>query len=151
MIATDSTITPDADWGVCAMNAGWNSKTEVILLVDDESGMRASCRKILAAEGYDVIEADNGFEALILAAERHGHVDLLLTGAALPGISGTRLARAFEILWPAVPVLYLMDEGAQASTQIQPGAAIVAKRLLALQLKSRVDGLLEATKHSTIH
>ena len=133
------------------MNVAWNSKTEVILLVDDESGMRASCRKILAADGYDVIEADNGFEALILAAERHGHVDLLLTGAALPGISGARLAHAFELLWPTVPVLYLMDERAQTTTQIQPGAPMVAKRLLAIQLKSRVDGVLEASKHSTIH
>ncbi|MBI2680341.1 MAG: response regulator [Candidatus Solibacter usitatus] len=133
------------------MNVAWNSRSEVILLVDDESGMRASCRKILAAEGYDVIEADNGFEALILAAERHGHVDLLLTGAALPGISGARLAHAFEILWPTVPVLYLMDEGAQPTTQIRPGAPIVAKRFLGLQLKSRVDDVLEASKHSTIH
>ena len=133
------------------MNLAWNSKTEVILLVDDESGMRASCRQILAAEGYTVLEADNGFEALILAAERRGDVDLLLTGAALPGISGVRLARAFEVLWPAVPVLYLMDEGQQSATQIHPGAAVVAKRLLALQLKSRVDDVLEASKHSTVH
>jgi DNA-binding NtrC family response regulator len=133
------------------MNVGWNGKTEVILLVDDESGMRASCRKILAAEGYDVIEADNGFDALLLAAERHGNVDLLVTDAALPGISGARLANAFELLWPAVPVLYLMDDGQPSTTQVQPGAAIVAKRLLALQLKSRVDHVLEASKHSTIH
>ncbi len=133
------------------MNALWNSKAEVILLVDDQSGMRASCRQILAAEGDDVIEADNGFEALLLAAERHGNVDLLLTGAALPGISGARLASAFELLWPAVPVLYLTDEGLPSTTQFRPGAAIVAKRSLALQLKNRVDDVLEASKHSTIH
>ena len=133
------------------MNAAWNNKVEVILLVDDQTGMRASCRQILAAEGYDVIEADNGFEALILAAERQGNVDLLLTGAALPGISGARLAHAFELLWPAVPVLYLTDEGLPSTSQIRPDAAIVPKQLLALQLKSRVDGVLEASKHSTIH
>jgi DNA-binding response OmpR family regulator len=133
------------------MNVAWNSKTEVILLVDDESGMRASCRQILAAEGYTVIEADNGFEALILAAERSGNVDLLLTCAALPGMSGARLAGAFELLWPAVPVMYLMDETPQPTAQVRPGAAMVAKQSLALQLKSRVDNLLEASKHSTIH
>ena len=133
------------------MNVAWNGKAEVILLVDDESGMRASCRQILVAEGYTVLEADNGFEALILAAERCGEVDLLLTDVALPGISGARLATAFELLWPGVPVMYLADEGNPSNSQIQPGAAIVAKRWLALQLKSRVDGVLEASKHSTIH
>ena len=135
------------------MNAEWNSKTEVILLVDDESGMRASCRQILAAEGYTVIEADNGFEALILAAERRGQVALLLTDVALPGISGARLAGAFELLWPGVPVMYIADEGTPTASQsqIRPGAAIIAKRSLSLQLRDRVDGVIEAAKHSTIH
>ena len=133
------------------MNVEWNSKTDVILLVDDESGARASCRQILAAEGYTVIEADNGFEALILAAERCGDVGLLITGVALPGISGARLAGAFELLWPAVPVMYMADEGNQSTPQISPGAAVIAKQFLSLDLKSRVDGVIEASKHSTIH
>jgi two-component system cell cycle sensor histidine kinase/response regulator CckA len=132
------------------MNVAWKSKSEVVLLVDDESGMRASCRQMLVAEGYTVLEADNGFEALILAAQRRGEVDLLLTDVALPGISGARLANAFELLWPGVPVMYLADE-ATPSAQTRPGAAIVAKGLLDHQLINRVDGVIEASRHSTIN
>jgi two-component system cell cycle sensor histidine kinase/response regulator CckA len=122
------------------MSIAWNVKPEVILLVDSESGTRALCRKILIEEGYTVLEADSGFEALIVAGEHGGQVDLLLTDSGMPRITGVQLARAFERLWPHVPVMYLAD---RASPPRYPnrGATVIAKPLVSILLKQRIDDL----------
>ncbi len=127
------------------MNDAWNVKPEVILLVDSESGTRALCRKILVEEGYTVLEADSGFEALVVAGERSGNIDLLLTDAGMPRITGVQLARAFERLWPRVPVMYLADKGSPPRSPNR-GATVIAKPLVSILLKQRVDDLFGAPK-----
>ena len=54
-------------------------ESKVILVVDDDPRIREVCSKILAGNGYDVLDADNALEALILAADRNGEIGLLLT------------------------------------------------------------------------
>ncbi len=127
------------------MNVAWNVKPEVILLVDSESGTRALCRKILVEEGYTVLEADSGLEALVVAGEHGGHIDLLVTDAAMPHISGIQLARAFERLWPRVPVMYLTDKGSPPRYPNR-GATVIAKPFVSLLLKQRVDDLFGSAK-----
>src|SRR5690349_3768635 len=92
-------------------------ESKVILVLEGDSHTRQSCLGILAAGGYTVLEADNSMEALLLAAEREGAVDLLLTGSNLPGSAGGELAQAFSMLWPDTDVLYLGEPSAQNQTQ----------------------------------
>jgi CheY-like chemotaxis protein len=127
------------------MKAAWDNRPEVILLVSTETRTRDLCRRILVAHGYAVLEADNGFEALLLAGEHQGRVDLLLADVALPRMSGARLARAFELLWRRrLPVVYL--GGAAAPGKPRPEAEWIPQALLPSMLQSTVDGILHTPR-----
>jgi CheY-like chemotaxis protein len=61
----------------------------VVLLVDDEAGILSALRRTLRREGYEILTAESGAEAL-RALERHP-VDLLVSDQKMPGMSGTQL------------------------------------------------------------
>jgi CheY-like chemotaxis protein len=76
-----------------------------ILLVEDEAGVRGFVRHVLDGQGFTVLEAANGVEALRVAAEHKGSITLLLTDAIMPQMSGAELAEKLKASRPALPVL----------------------------------------------
>ena len=78
---------------------------ETVLVVEDEAPVRRLIVRLLSQEGYDVIEAANGQEALSLL-ERDG-VDLLLTDVVMPGVGGSALAESLRGSQPGVRVLFM--------------------------------------------
>jgi two-component system cell cycle sensor histidine kinase/response regulator CckA len=78
-----------------------------ILLVDDDDQVREFCRNLLAANGFRVLEADNGLEALLVATQHQGSIHLLITDLVMPRISGVKLGQVFQEIWPGVNVLYI--------------------------------------------
>jgi two-component system KDP operon response regulator KdpE len=81
----------------------------VLLLVDDDAGIRESLCDELRAAGYDVITADNGISGL--AAFRVHLPDLMLADLAMPGMDGFRLIREIRRFSPT-PVIVLSVRGA---------------------------------------
>ncbi|HYE07378.1 MAG TPA: PAS domain S-box protein [Planctomycetota bacterium] len=80
---------------------------ETILLVEDEADVRDLIREMLSAEGYRVIEAGNGSEALA-AAEKAGHrIDLMMTDVVMPKMSGPELAERLGKSVGGLRVLYM--------------------------------------------
>lgn len=80
-------------WSIPA--TGWVEKTppwETIFVVDDDPVVLALARDILAAEGYQVLEAPGGEDALRIAADYAGPIHLLLTDVVMPGMNGRELA-----------------------------------------------------------
>jgi PAS domain S-box-containing protein len=80
---------------------------ETILLVEDEDGVRAAARRILAAQGYTVLEAFDGAEARTLAATHGGVIDLLVTDVVMPRKTGPQVAVELLAQRPALKVLYV--------------------------------------------
>jgi len=80
---------------------------QVVLVVDDEEGLRQLLCRTLRAEGYDTLEAGHGAEALEVMENAHDTVDLVVTDVVMPGMDGRELGRRLAQRWPELPVLYI--------------------------------------------
>src|SRR5260370_16668229 len=81
--------------------------SETILVVDDEEGVRKLCCAVLQANGYRVLEANNGQSALV-AYEKNAHkVDMLLADVVMRQMDGFELARAMRQRTPGLTTLYI--------------------------------------------
>jgi two-component system cell cycle sensor histidine kinase/response regulator CckA len=80
---------------------------EVVLLVEDDSAVRAMARKALAAHGYAVLEAADGKEALRVEEEHQGPIHLLVTDVVMPRLSGRQLAERLIRRRPDLRVVYM--------------------------------------------
>jgi PAS domain S-box-containing protein len=77
---------------------------ERVLLVEDDELVREVLRRVLEQDGYEVVEAANGEEALGLASV-HEDIELLVTDLIMPGMTGYELARQLTGARPALRVL----------------------------------------------
>ena len=84
------------------MNAGSR-----ILIVDDDSAICEAYREILSAEGYDVVTAGSGKEALAALEELGGRIDVLILDIGLPDADGTDVAREIVARIGNRPTLYV--------------------------------------------
>lgn len=78
-----------------------------ILLVEDDTSIRALTHRILSANGYDVLDAASGERALAMLGERGTDIDLLVTDVVLPGMTGRELADRLRAVHPRARVLYM--------------------------------------------
>jgi hypothetical protein len=81
--------------------------SETVLVVEDEDQVRSMLVEVLHRAGYTVIDAANAGEALLLAEEEEGPIDLLVTDLVLPRLSGHRLAERLCKLRPEMKVLLM--------------------------------------------
>jgi len=79
---------------------------ENVLLVEDNDSVRKLCREILTVNGYKVLEARDGIEALEVT-EREPGIDLLITDVMMPRMTGITLARTLLSQRPSLKVLYI--------------------------------------------
>ena len=73
-----------------------NEAAATILLADDEPAIRSLIEAALAAEGYHVLAAKNGYEALDVFDRRGADIDLVITDMCMPYIGGTELIAALQ-------------------------------------------------------
>ena len=78
-----------------------------VLLVEDEEAVGRLASELLARQGYGVLYARSGEQALQMAAEHGGRIDLLLTDVVMPGISGRELVKQLKQARPDTKVLYM--------------------------------------------
>jgi CheY-like chemotaxis protein len=95
----DVSSAPDAETG-----PGGN---ETILLVEDNLAIRRYLRVNLVQRGYEVLDAANGGDAVLLASRHKGRIDLLLADFGLPDADGAEIAESIASLQPGIRVLYM--------------------------------------------
>jgi two-component system, cell cycle sensor histidine kinase and response regulator CckA len=115
---------------------------ETVLLTEDEEPVRRLTRVILEMNGYQVLEAASGDEALILYEAHTGEVDLILTDVVMPRMSGRELAQQLEILSPGIKVLYL--SGYTDDAIVRHG--LLDQKMAFLQKPFTPDGLLRKVR-----
>ena len=120
--------------------------TATILVVEDESLVRAVMATILRGSGYSVLEARNGVEALRLAAEHTGELDLLVADAVMPEMGGRELADRLREARPFIRLMYVSgytEETTAAHNFVQEGVAFLQKPFTIGQLLTTVRNALE--------
>lgn len=117
-----------------------------ILVVDDESIVREMLSSILTKQGYTVLSAETGQEALQLCEQHAGAIRLLITDMLMPGMNGLELVRKVHAQWPQIRVLYLsgsrvVGEGFER----EPDLPFLTKPFPKAELIAKVRELLEGT------
>ena len=125
------------------------TRTETILLVEDETAVRQVARRMLLAEGYHVFTAADAMAARAQFALHGQDIDLMVTDIMMPGESGIELAAYAQGEWPRTAVLFIsgysdaeLPEGSRAGVRDN----LVQKPFTASQLLDRVDAALESRR-----
>jgi two-component system, cell cycle sensor histidine kinase and response regulator CckA len=99
--------------------------SETVLLVEDEESVRVFASKALEKQGYRVLQARHGRDALLRLSEHDGPVHLVITDIVMPEMGGGELARRLAGERPEVPVLFMSgytdDEVAQRGLGTEQG------------------------------
>ncbi|MEI9890070.1 MAG: response regulator [Caulobacteraceae bacterium] len=118
-----------------------------ILFVEDEDSVRGIAAKLLRARGYEVIEACDGEEALALAEQYAGQIDLLISDVIMPGLDGpTMLKKARKFLGDA-PVMFISGYAEAEFSDLlegETGITFLAKPLDIKMLAEKVKQQLAA-------
>jgi two-component system cell cycle sensor histidine kinase/response regulator CckA len=119
--------------------------SETILVVDDEEGIRKLCCAVLQANGYRVLEANNGQSALV-AYEKNAHkVDMLLADVVMRQMDGFELARAMRQRTPGLKILYMSGyrDNAGGTDPGQPPATFLYKPFTPDALLAKIREVLD--------
>ncbi|HTI64684.1 MAG TPA: ATP-binding protein [Gemmatimonadaceae bacterium] len=119
-----------------------------VLIVEDEATLRTLAQRTLEREGYAVLAAEDGYEALAVADSFSGTIDLVLTDMVLPGLNGGEVAAQLARVRPGVRVVYMTgytdDEHFQHGV-LDACADVLEKPYTAAQLSDAVRRALEST------
>jgi len=93
--------------GAHLLHSSRDACKETLLVAEDEASVRVFLRQLLGAQGYTVIEAGNGHEALAASEGYAGDIHLLITDVVMPGMGGRDLAERLSRKRPSMRVLFI--------------------------------------------
>ena len=115
--------------------------------------MREVVREILEMNGYDVLEARHGAEALRISAQHQGPIHLMVTDVVMPEMSGRELAQRLMPLRPDMRVLYMSgytDDAIVRHGVLDSGIAFIAKPFTPDGLAAKVRDVLDSPAASPL-
>jgi len=120
--------------------------TETVLVVEDSDDLREIVDRILTKTGYKVMTAANGADAVAMAKEYVGRIDVLLTDLIMPGMLGSELAPRLVESRPDIRVLYMSGFALPAlgtTGTLSPAVALLDKPFTEPTLLAEVRRVLE--------
>lgn len=127
----------------------WNftGGAETVLVVEDEDSVRALVARILKSEGYHVLEASNGPEAVSISEQTYkGPIDLLISDILMPNTDGRDLAHQLSLSRPDLKVLLMSGFAENVSTEGRTpdkSTQFIAKPFVPAELKNLVRSILD--------
>jgi two-component system, cell cycle sensor histidine kinase and response regulator CckA len=120
-----------------------SSGSDLVLLVEDEEGVRRVARRALELHGYRVLEASNGDDALALAAAHP--IRLLISDVMMPGMLGPELADEVRRTLPELPVLFMSGHSDEVVREglLDPSVPFLPKPFTPSQLVASVRQLID--------
>jgi two-component system cell cycle sensor histidine kinase/response regulator CckA len=116
----------------------------VILLVEDEEGLRGLNARGLSSRGYTVLQAGNGVEALEVL-EKEGGVDLVVSDVVMPEMDGPTLLKELRARDPKIKIIFVSGYAEEAFSKNLPSQeqyAFLAKPFTLKQLVAEVKKTL---------
>ncbi len=120
------------------------TRAETILLVEDAERLRYLARRVLETNGYRVLEAGNGEEAMRIATSTKDAIHLILLDCVMPVMGGAEVARRFTRLRPGVPILFMSGYTDQDLQAIGVPHSFLAKPFTPSALAAKVREVLAA-------
>jgi DNA-binding NtrC family response regulator len=123
-------------------------QAQKILVVDDEPEVRKLVTAMLARNGYRVLSADSGENALRLF-KNNTDTDLLLTDVVAPGMSGPMIADQVAALKPDIRVLFMSGYDSTQVVQryvVEKGYSLLVKPFTMEQLENKVRSVLDGSE-----
>ena len=114
--------------------------------------MRTLVRTILEQFGYEVLEAQNGGDALLICEDQSQPIHLLLTDVIMPRMSGAQLAERLQPIRPTMKVLFMSgyaDDSIVHQGLLKPGVAFLQKPITPETLTRKVREVLDAANQGT--
>jgi CheY-like chemotaxis protein len=97
-----------------------NANSAVVLVVDDDLGIRSLAQKVLEKNNFRVLVANDGREALAIWTEQMHSIDLILTDMAMPHLGGVALVRAIRKTNTDIPIIASTGRGdSNRATELQ--------------------------------
>jgi PAS domain S-box-containing protein len=119
---------------------------ETVLVVEDESSVQGVIERVLSGNGYRVLLACEGGEALRISGEHAGPIDLLITDVVMPGMGGREVASRLETARPGLKVLFMSGYTENAVSHhgvLDAGLAFLQKPFLSDALLRKVREVLD--------
>jgi len=128
--------------------------SETILLVDDDAAVRGTAARLLQAQGYTLLEAENGAVAAQLIGTYCGKIDLLLTDVVLQGIGGREIAVQARAKRPRIKVLFTSgytDDVILQHHLLEDDVALLSKPFSRESIACKVREVLDAALELEVH
>jgi PAS domain S-box-containing protein len=123
---------------------------ETVLVVEDEEALREVTRRIFTRNGYRVLTAADGPEALTIAREHGGEIHLLVTDVVMPQMLGKEVADKMAAIKPGIAVLYMSGYARPvlaSQGRLDPGVALVEKPFSEADLLVMAGHVLNGSFH----
>ncbi len=124
---------------------------ETILLVEDEDAVRAAAAEFLTLNGYHVLQAKDGVDALAVLKRQTSKVHIAVTDVVMPRMSGGELAKAIESLCPETLVLFVSGYAGQTVLDhkvVNVESNFLQKPFTLKQLAGKIRAVLDRTSLS---